>query len=326
MRIPLLLTALVASSGCATEPTTDTFTSELSEYQWLDDRQIPSQSAERQPALANLGGTLHMLHSGNSSPNELWHSSFNGTSWSSNVKLPMAAANTVGLATFNGQLTLVYQPAGQNRLVMQTSTNGTSWTGAVTAGSTLGAHTLASGVSLALHGGYLFAGYCREDRIQIDRFDGTSWSSATYYGVPADTIFHTYACQHVALGHLPDTNRLDILYSILETGTFGNNTKIYESTATGTTTLSTTAPVYTNKNAQTPMSIVTCGGITHLVHGGDTYPDKIYWSYRDGGVWVDDLVVPSQTSDAGAALGCDGTAIMVHNGGTNQLWWTYFGP
>ena len=64
-----------------------------------------------------------------------------------------------------------------------------------------------------------------------------------------------------------------------------------------------------------------------MVHGGLSDPGEIWWSFRDGDTWFEDVRVPDQTSDGGAALGCfNGTrTVMVHNGGTTQLWWSEFG-
>ncbi|MDQ5835012.1 MAG: hypothetical protein M3550_18510, partial [Actinomycetota bacterium] len=39
------------------------------------------------PALASFDGALHMVHLGDSS-NKIWHSVFDGASWSPNVAIP----------------------------------------------------------------------------------------------------------------------------------------------------------------------------------------------------------------------------------------------
>src|SRR4029079_3974687 len=74
-----------------------------------------------------------------------------------------------------------------------------------------------------------------------------------------------------------------------------------------------------------PISIVTCSNVTHLVHGGFSNDSEIWWTERSGSHWNADVRVPNQASEGGAALGCLGRPVMVHNGGYSQLWWSYFG-
>jgi hypothetical protein len=81
-------------------------------------------------------------------------------------------------------------------------------------------------------------------------------------------------------------------------------------------------------HSRRPVAMTTCNGNVFLVHGGDDTPDQIWWSMRPAtgsGSWIPNERLTNQTSDAGAGIGCfDTTPIIVHNGGTNQLWWASY--
>jgi hypothetical protein len=73
------------------------------------------------------------------------------------------------------------------------------------------------------------------------------------------------------------------------------------------------------------LSITTCAGNTHFTHGGDDNPNEIWWTYRVGNEWLDDVRVPNQASSGGATLGCaNGVPYMIHNGTDDQLWYSEF--
>ncbi len=54
---------------------------------WRPNTLVPNQKSKASPALAAYGGLLHMVHLGDSS-NDIWHSTFDGTSWSENHVIP----------------------------------------------------------------------------------------------------------------------------------------------------------------------------------------------------------------------------------------------
>lgn len=321
MRIQALL-FVVAASGCAiSDEDTRLGSTEgaLSVWQWTDDVQIPSQSSQYQPGLAYYGGRLHMVHNGSSNPSELWWSRWNGSSWTTNVKLTHTATGGPALAVFDGELVMIYRAAGQNRLLMSRS-RGTSWSSPVTAGTSLGSSQLRAEPAVAVHQGNLYAAYCKGIGVQIDRYDGASWTSAGFLAPPS-----ALGCEHVEIASLPDSGRLHVVYSVGHLQPYPG-TYLYEVTsATGT---SWTAPAYMHQSSEKEISIVTCDGITHMVHGGNATPREIWWAFRDHGAWTEDVTVPNQASEGGSALGCfAGTrTLMVHNGGTHQLWQSEFGP
>ena len=62
-------------------------------------QRIPDQQSKAAPALAATPGVLHMVHLGNSS-NDLWHSTFNGSPWTTNVKNSGSAEQGFPRASF----------------------------------------------------------------------------------------------------------------------------------------------------------------------------------------------------------------------------------
>jgi hypothetical protein len=68
-----------------------------------------------------------MVHLGDSS-NDIWHSTFNGTSWTANVKIPNQKSKaTPALAAFGGRLQMVHLGVRTND-IWHSNFNGTSWT------------------------------------------------------------------------------------------------------------------------------------------------------------------------------------------------------
>lgn len=68
----------------------------------------PVQKSKATPALAVFNGLLHMVHLGDTS-NDIWHSTYDGTSWRPNVRIPdQKSKATPALVVFGGLLYLVH--------------------------------------------------------------------------------------------------------------------------------------------------------------------------------------------------------------------------
>ena len=102
---------------------------------------IPDQKSKAAPALAATPGVLHMVHLGNSS-NDLWHSTFDGSPWTTNVKIPdQKSKASPALAFFNGAIHMVHLGNSSNDL-WHSVFNGTSWSTNVTDSRTRRANRL----------------------------------------------------------------------------------------------------------------------------------------------------------------------------------------
>jgi hypothetical protein len=323
MRIQSFIIAL-AMTGCAfddTEPELETgeVESESSVHQWQL-RGALNQKSEWQVGMAYYGGRLQMVHNGHGTPSELWSTYFDGTRWSTNVKLTQRSTGGPALFVHGGQLKMVYRASGQNRLMMSTF-NGSTYGTPITIGSLLGYEQIKSEPTAAVYGGQLYVGYCTNGSIRVDRFNGAQWSL-----VYQNVLSSSASCEHVELAVIPDTGQLHFeVASIWDPGYGDPSHTIYETrTSNGT---SWTAPaILQNKKTKQPMSIVSCGGVTHLTHGGYSNASEIWWSERINGAWYHDYRLPGHQSWGGAALGCYGTrAIMVHNGLYGDLQWLEFG-
>jgi len=330
----LLFLVAAAASGCAlAEDTLETAntSSEENVWQWTDDGPITAQTSPYQPGLAPFASRLHMAYRGNDNAN-IYITRFDGTSWSSATQVPNQLAEYgPALTVFDNRLTMMYHASGQNRLVMTTSTNGTTWSSPVTAGTSIGTSTIRYAPAITVHQGSLYAAYCKQlssgaEKVHLDRFDGASWSSIVDFAVPVNV--DSFNCKHIAIATLPN-GRLDIVYTVAYPNPFCSGSdcwRMYEVSGFGTPSSSWIPKLMTMKSKKPP-SIVSCGTTTHLVHGGYSTPDEMWWSFWNGSSWSANVKVPDRMSGGGAALGCyQGTrAVMVHNGVAPQLSWSEYG-
>ena len=321
------LLAAVAAAGCLPEGDVTLGGDEAaaSVSQWNEDVRIEGQVSQFQVGLAPLGNRLHMLAASGSSGEIFW-STFDGIRWTDRTSIAQYADYGPALTVHNGQLVAVYHRRATNQLMMSTL-NGDSWTTPINAGTALGSEKVLYAPAVVSYDGQLFIAYCRTsadgDRVRVERFNGgTSWTQ-----VASLKKISNFACKHVAMSVLP-TGRLHILWTehIEMGGWHDDHWLLVEASGDGPP--STTWPrrwVEPMMSAKPP-SMVTCNGMTHMVHGGRSTPREIWWSFRDGDAWAENVRVPDQASDGGAALGCfSGTrTVMVHNGGTTQLWWSEY--
>ena len=304
----------------------------LSVWQWPDDTAITGKDSTRQVAMAQLGTRLHMIYTtyDSSTSTQLKWTRWAGTSWSVPVSVGLATDSRPALATYNDRLHLVFKPVGQGRLMMAVGDSST-FGAPVTVGRSLGSY-VPSMPHLLAYGGKLYLSYCATSGsgsvVNVDRYDGTSWTTLLQQTVATND---QYRCASALMAPTPDTGEVELIYSVVESGT---NTFYYSAVwrrrlVIGRSSTIIYSPEPLPMKSRKPLSVVTCNGATHLVHGGYSTETEIWWSFREGGDWVTDAKVPDQWSGAGAALGCydDTQTLMVHNvsGGT-QLMQSIFGP
>jgi hypothetical protein len=306
----LVLALMLA--GCATDYDTGEVESASTVYDWSSDVQIAGATSAYQVGLAsnlmvrNVNGTLQT-------------SRYSGGTWSSLYPVPSAHADYgPALVVYGGDSYVLYHAQGENRLMMSHGWNA-NWSVPVTAGSTIGSATINYAPAAVVYGSSLYAGYCTRsstgDAVRIDRYDGTTWTKVIEYT-------SGLRCKHVTLGVLPD-GKLDILANF-ESG-FTGTWFMYEWRGTGSPQQWWARGSLSMKSKK-PMSIVTCDGVTHLVHGGNSSPNEIWWTVYENGDWVGDTRIPNQASSGGAALGCyyGGPTLMVHNGTDANLWFSTY--
>lgn len=324
---PLAISLLVLTTGCLSdELPEDVELGDLVQYnsvhQWTEDIKIPAQSPY-QPALAQVDSAALLAAFTRTGTKEvhIWRMGAPRT-WGLRAALPYRADYGPAMKMHGGAATLVYKGAGENRFLMTRSTDsGWHWSSPVTVGAGINGYTIVSPPSIESKDGNLFLAYCLRrnniDYVRIDRLQNGTWSSVRHLELPGGR------CRNVHLTTLAPGN-LHLVFNeeSISTGIWYMKQQL---SSTGTTwTSSQTLSMKSKK----PVSILTCNGITHFVHGGYSSPSEIWWTYRNaGGGWEPDVKVPGQVSDGGAGLGCfNGRAIMLHNGGYDDLWWSEFGP
>lgn len=320
LSILLAFTVVGCVAADDTDPETGTTAQAENVYQWTDDTSIYRNVSAYQPGLAGFGGRVHMVHTFDGGSQLQW-SRYNGDGWTDAENLAGQYADYgPALTVYNNRLALLYHVAGQGRFAMSTS-DGHTWTTPITAGVSPGTATFTYAPAAAVHGGVLYMAYCEDagsrDVVAIDRYTGTGWARQARW-----TLDLGWTCKHVALASLPGGD-----YDLIWTQANGSSWSMFEVSGDGQPT-DLDDPVAMTMKSKKPPSIVTCGTTTHLVHGGYSNPNEIWWSYRVGSTWSTNVKVPDQASSGGAALGCfqDSRAILVHNGGDSILWWSEYLP
>ena len=314
------LMLLAALAGCISdEPETGELESALSADGWLNDLQIPALESPYQVGLTSFASRIYMVYRPTGS-NLLRTSSFDGQRWTSTFSSNLQVDYGPALTVHANQLTTVFKAAGVNRLLMARSSNGNGWTAPVQVGAQLGSGgTYHNAPAAATLGNVLHIAYCYRDnygeRVAVDRLENTTWRRLR-------TLYLTDGtCKSVALGRTGD-GRLSWVFNTETPSTWN----LYDGfiDADG----DVTARLLSDMKSKKPSSVVWCGGIMHMVHGGYDDPSAIYWTRMYADRWLADDRVPSQASDGGATLACLGgtRAIMVHNGGYDQLWWSEYVP
>jgi hypothetical protein len=308
-----------ALTGCLSEDELGSSESDITVNGWLDDLKIPNAVGAYQVGLSQLGTKLHMMYF-DSSPyaTTLKHATFDGSTWtrtSTNLQADYGPA----LTTFNNQLYTIYHGYNQDRLLMSSSSDGTTWSLPQAAGAPLSGATVRYAPAAGVMNSAMFIAYCihdsKGDHVRVDQKLSTSWVTKQVFDVHG-------TCESVALGSTPDRN-LRLIYVENYDGVAYMNDVRLAGDAGGFN-----GPYLLTFKSKKPPSVTTCNGILHMVHGGNSTPGEIWWSYLGtDGKWVADKRVPNQTSDGGAQLACyNGDLLMVHNGGYDQLWWSQYVP
>ncbi|HEY5788383.1 MAG TPA: M12 family metallopeptidase [Microlunatus sp.] len=96
---------------------------------WPAGSKLPGQSSQAAPALASVGGELHLLHLGESTQN-IWHTwSTDGTTWTDNVAIPNQSSKAPpALTGFDGALHMVHLGDSSNDIWHSSSADLRTWT------------------------------------------------------------------------------------------------------------------------------------------------------------------------------------------------------
>ncbi|QNE77789.1 hypothetical protein F0344_27200 [Streptomyces finlayi] len=146
------------------------------EHGWGEDHRFPDHMTAAGPALAAFNGKLHCVHRGVGDDKRLFHTMFNGTSWSTDAPIDHMSTTGPALAVFNGRLHLVYK-SGNNNQLWHATYDGAGWS----KGTALPAHETSANPALTVYGGKLHLVHKSGNNTELWHaiYDGASWSKDT---------------------------------------------------------------------------------------------------------------------------------------------------
>ena len=268
------------------------------------ERADPDQKSKASPALATLGGALHMVHLGDSS-NSIWHSIFDPAagSWNDNVAIPNRRA----------------RPRRRLPRTEACFTWCISATAPTTSGTRCSIHRPATGrktaryparrarraPALAFFQGRMHIVHLGDSSNDIwhSSFDGMEWSENTPVlnqkskAPPALAVFDG----RLHMVHLGDSSN-DIWHSTYDGGSWTEN-----------------IPIRNQKSKAAPALAVLQDRL-HMVHLGDN-SNHLWHSIYDGR-WRPNVEIEGQLSKAAVALAALGNQLhIVHLGDTSNTIW-----
>jgi hypothetical protein len=259
---------------------------------------ISGQKSKAAVALADLNGRLHMVHLGDTS-NDIWHSVFNGSAWSPNVKVPNQKSKaSPALATLNGQVHMVHLGDSSND-IWHSIFDGTSWSTNVKIPN----QKSKSSPALAVVGGQLHMVHLGDSSNDIwhSVFNGSSWSANVKVPNQKSKASPALAALNGELHmvHLGDSAS-DIWHSIFNGSSWSANVTIH------------------NQRSKAAPSLAAHNGQLHIVHLGES--SNNLWYGENDGTWRPNVLVQSASSIVAPALASSGGRMrMVYASGSRDL-------
>jgi Astacin (Peptidase family M12A) len=271
-------------------------------------RLIPDQKSKASPALAALPNRLHMVHLGDSS-NVIWHSFFDGTTWTDNNRTPHKSQAAPALAAFLGRLHMVHLDDNSHNLRHATSLDGMDW-------ADLG--IIPNQKSKATPSLAVFQG--RLHMVHLGDSSNDIWHSIfdPLTGVWSENFIVPDQKSKAPPALAAFQGRLHMVHL----GSSSNS--IWHATFDGTSW--TDDSVIANQKSKAAPALAAHNDLTatatlHMVHLGDSSND-IWHSVFSNGVWSTNTRIADEKSKASPALAEFMSRVhMVHLGDTsNDLW------
>jgi hypothetical protein len=277
--------------------------------QWSSPVEIPNQTSQTSPSLALYTGSLHMLHLGETS-NEIWHSTYNGATWSPNQRTGAQSSGAVafadgGLAVFldaypqaDGAYALLYSrylPGWTPPRQLPATGSPTGFTGVYPPALTLAPSgwlmvNVAAADHTLVYGNYVAAG----QGVQVVNIGATPQQSSQSSPALAQSGNVTYMAHRGVSSN-------DIWFS------------------TGVVKVDDVrVPNQTSKAAP---ALAVFGGVLHMVHLGNS-SNNIWHSTYSNGVWTPNVQIPNQSSASPPALAAyaDGLHMVYRGESTKRLY------
>lgn len=207
---------------------------------WSNAVAIPGQLSKNRPGLATFGTSkgdqkLHMVHQGETSDDLYW-STFDGSSWTPNSKLPMNSYHPPALASYGGKLHMLLDPLDTSTgdsFLHESTFDGANWSSPVKVLTPSGYGMGSAGHALAVHNGVpvlvykLSVGQSNYNTLYMSTYTNGSWSNPVKIqgqlskSTPALASFGGY----LHMTHLGDSSN-SIWWSYWDGSTWSNNVTI----------------------------------------------------------------------------------------------------
>ena len=270
------------------------------------------QGVGKPPALATLGGKLHMVWKGMERDDRIWTSSFNGTAWAPQQQIPnMATSTGVALAEFGGKLFMAWKGMEADQSIWwSSSADGLTWAPQKQNG-TIGSSV---GPSLATYNGKLimaWKGVEGDQRLFWAAFNGSAWT-------PQQVIPNVASSSGPALCVFGN-----LLYAVWK-GEYGDP-RLWFSTYDGHSWAPQT--LIQNVGASGEVSLAVYQNALYLIWKGQYQDPRLWYSRYNGGAWAPQAVVPNVGTSVGAGLAVFGHALYAAwkgEYGDQAIWFSHF--
>ena len=264
-----------------------------------------------QQGLCGFNSLLYAVWKGVIGDDGLWFSSFDGTNWSAQQKIP-GVASSVGpsLAVFEGKLYAAWKGAGNDQSLWYAWFDGTNWS----AQQQIPRVASSIGPSLAVFGGQLYAawkGWYDDQSLWYVSFDGTNWSAQQ----PIPGVSSSIGPSLAVLGSK--------LYAAWK-GQYDDQ-RLWFASFDGT-----------NWSAQEPIpgvassigpSLATFGGRLYAAWKGASKDQSLWYASFDGANWSGQQQIPGVSSSIGPSLAVLGSKLYAAWKGRyddERLWYASF--
>ena len=271
---------------------------------WIPNEPIPGQKSKASPALATLGGALHMVHLGDSS-NSIWHSIFDPAagSWNDNVAIPNQKSKAAPALAADASLLHMVHLGDSSNDIWHTMFDPAA--GSWTENRKIPGQKSKAAPALAFFQGRVHMVHLggSSNDIWHSSFDGMEWFENTPVlnqkskAPPALAVFD--GLLHMV--HLGDSSN-DIWHSTYDGGSWTENVLIR------------------NQKSKAAPALAVLQDRLHMVHLGDS-SNRLWHSIYDGR-WRPNVEIEDQLSKAAAGLAGLGNQLhIVHLGDTSNTIW-----
>lgn len=273
------------------------------------DSVIPNQRSKGAPAAAVFSGQIHMVHQGDKD-NQLWHTRFNGTRWTKNVKIPdQKSRRPPALAKHANRLYMVHAGNKSDRLYYSYCIDNRWRTN-----QRIGDFEANGGYAIASFQGGLHLVFVKNWSLYHSVLRNGRWSKKK-------ARLHVNGTQTPSLVVFRD--RLHLLYRNSVNNLDGKNYPIYERTFDGN---DWSDIVFVSGLTKTTVGVGEFNGRLEMVHLGGSRNDFWTSSYVNGD-WTVNQPIAGKSQSAPALVKYKNNIWLIYRGNsTNKLYYRVHYP